>query len=128
MQIIILGAGQVGGTLAKDLESEDNEITLVDVSRDRLDELHNHLDLRTICGEAAHPDVLAKAGAENTDLLIAVTNSDETNMIACQIAWLLFKIPTKIARVRDPSYLKNQDKLFSKDVESGLPVDFVISP
>ena len=128
MQIIILGAGQVGGTLAKDLESEDNEITLVDVSRERLDELHNHLDLRTICGEAAHPDILAKAGAENTDLLIAVTNSDETNMIACQIAWLLFKIPTKIARVRDPSYLKNKDKLFSKDVEGGIPVDVVISP
>ncbi len=128
MQIIILGAGQVGGTLAKDLESEDNEITLVDVSRERLDELHNHLDLRTICGEAAHPDVLAKAGAENTDLLIAVTNSDETNMIACQIAWLLFKIPTKIARVRDPSYLRNKEKLFSKDVEGGLAVDVVISP
>jgi len=128
MQIIILGAGQVGGTLAKDLESEDNEITLVDVSRKRLDELHNHLDLRTICGEAAHPDILAKAGAENTDLLIAVTNSDETNMIACQIAWLLFRIPTKIARVRDPSYLRNKDKLFHKDVEGGLPVDVVISP
>jgi len=128
MQIIILGAGQVGGTLAKDLESEDNEITLVDTSRKRLDELHNHLDLRTICGEAAHPDVLAKAGAENTDLLIAVTNSDETNMIACQIAWLLFRIPTKIARVRDPSYLKNKDKLFDKDADGGLPVDVVISP
>ncbi|MCP4272062.1 MAG: Trk system potassium transporter TrkA [Gammaproteobacteria bacterium] len=128
MQIIILGAGQVGGTLAKDLESEDNEITLVDISRKRLNELHNHLDLRTICGEAAHPDILAKAGAENTDLLIAVTNSDETNMIACQIAWLLFRIPTKIARVRDPSYLRNKDKLFHKDVEGGLPVDVVISP
>ena len=128
MQIIILGAGQVGGTLAKDLESEDNEITLVDTSRKRLDELHNHLDLRTICGQAAHPDILAKAGAENTDLLIAVTNSDETNMIACQIAWLLFRIPTKIARVRDPSYLRNKDKLFHKDVEGGLPVDVVISP
>jgi len=128
MQIIILGAGQVGGTLAKDLESEDNEITLVDTSRKRLDELHNHLDLRTICGEAAHPDILAKAGAENTDLLIAVTNSDETNMIACQIAWLLFRIPTKIARVRDPSYLRNKDKLFHKDVEGGVPVDVVISP
>ncbi len=128
MQIIILGAGQVGGTLAKDLESEDNEITLVDISRKRLDELHNHLDLRTICGEAAHPDILAKAGAENTDLLIAVTNSDETNMIACQIAWLLFRIPTKIARVRDPSYLKNKDKLFDKETEGSLPVDVVISP
>lgn len=128
MHIIILGAGQVGGTLAKDLEGEDNEITLVDISRSRLDELHNHLDLRTICGEAAHPDVLAKAGAENTDLLIAVTNSDETNMIACQIAWLLFKIPTKIARIRDPSYLNNASKLFDKDVDGRIPVDVVISP
>ena len=128
MHIIILGAGQVGGTLAKDLEGEDNEITVVDVSRERLDELHNHLDLRTIHGEAAHPDILAKAGADNTDLLIAVTNSDETNMIACQIAWLLFKIPTKIARIRDPSYLKNKEKLFDKDSEGGIPVDVVISP
>ncbi len=128
MHIIILGAGQVGGTLAKDLEGEDNEITLVDISRTRLEELHHHLDIRTICGEAAHPDVLAKAGAEDTDLLIAVTNSDETNMIACQIAWLLFKIPTKIARVRDPSYLNNKDKLFNKEVDGFLAVDQVISP
>ena len=128
MHIIILGAGQVGGALAKDLEGEDNEITVVDISRPRLDELHNHLDIRTICGEAAHPDILAKAGAENTDLLIAVTNSDETNMVACQIAWLLFKIPTKIARIRDPSYLKNEGRLFNKDVDGRLPVDVVISP
>ena len=128
MHIIILGAGQVGGTLAKDLESEDNEITLVDVSRKHLEELHNHLDLRTICGEAAHPDILAKAGAENADLLIAVTNSDETNMLACQIAWLLFKVPTKIARVRGPSYLQNKEKLFNKDIEGSIPVDVVISP
>ncbi|MFT5521936.1 MAG: trk system potassium uptake protein TrkA [Enterobacterales bacterium] len=128
MHIIILGAGQVGGTLAKDLEGEDNEITLVDVSKERLDELHNHLDIRTICGQASHPDILAKAGAENTDLLIAVTNSDETNMIACQIAWLLFKIPTKIARVRDPSYLKNKAMLFNKDMPGSLTVDVVISP
>ncbi|RLA03990.1 MAG: Trk system potassium transport protein TrkA, partial [Gammaproteobacteria bacterium] len=128
MQIIILGAGQVGGTLAEDLVSEDNEITLVDTSRERLAELQNHLDLRTICGQASHPDILAKAGAENTDLLIAVTNSDETNMIACQIAWLLFKIPTKIARVRDPSFLRNRDLLFDKDTEGSLPVDVVISP
>jgi trk system potassium uptake protein TrkA len=128
MHIIILGAGQVGGTLAKDLEGEDNEITLVDVSQERLDELQNHMDLRTICGQASHPDILAKAGAENTDLLIAVTNSDETNMIACQIAWLLFKIPTKIARVRDPSYLKNKDMLFNKDIPGSLTVDVVISP
>ncbi|PCJ49432.1 MAG: Trk system potassium transporter TrkA [Gammaproteobacteria bacterium] len=128
MHIIILGAGQVGGTLAKSLEGEDNEITLVDVCQERLDELHNHLDLRTICGQASHPDILAKAGAENTDLLIAVTNSDETNMIACQIAWLLFKIPTKIARVRDPSYLNNKDMLFDKDTPGSLTVDVVISP
>lgn len=128
MHIIILGAGQVGGALAKDLEGEDNEITLVDISRSRLDELRNHLDIRTICGEAAHPDILAKAGAENTDLLIAVTNSDETNMIACQIAWLLFKIPTKIARIRNTSYLENEDRLFNKDLEGSIYVDVVISP
>jgi len=128
MQIIILGAGQVGGTLAENLEGEDNEITIVDTSQKRLKALGSNLDIRTVCGEASHPDILAKAGAENADLLIAVTNSDETNMIACQIAWLLFKTPTKIARIRESSYLDNRNKLFDKEVSGRIPVDVEISP
>jgi trk system potassium uptake protein TrkA len=128
MQIIILGAGQVGGTLAESLEGEDNEITVVDNSKKRLAPLASSLDIRTIQGEASHPDILAKAGAENADMLIAVTNSDETNMIACQISWLLFKTPTKIARIREPSYLNNQERLFSKDINDRIPVDVAISP
>ena len=128
MQIIILGAGQVGGTLAENLEGENNDITVVDNCQSRLAPLASSLDIRTIEGEASHPDVLAKAGAENADMLIAVTNSDETNMIACQIAWLLFKTPTKIARIRESSYLANKGKLFAKEIDDRIPVDVEISP
>ncbi len=128
MQIIILGAGQVGGTLAESLEGEDNDITVVDSSKARLAPLASSLDIRTIEGEASHPDILAKAGAENADMLIAVTNSDETNMIACQIAWLLFKTPTKIARIREPSYLANHNRLFDKELTERIAVDVEISP
>jgi len=127
MQIIILGAGQVGGTLAESLE-EDNEITIVDKNKKRLASLGASLDIRTVEGDASHPDILAKAGAENADMLIAVTNSDEINMVACQIAWLLFKTPTKIARIRESSYLENRDKLFDKELEERIPVDVEISP
>lgn len=127
MQIIILGAGQVGGTLAESLE-EDNEITIVDKDKKRLASLGTSLDIRTVEGDASHPDILAKSGAENADMLIAVTNSDEINMVACQIAWLLFKTPTKIARIRESSYLENRNKLFDKELEERIPVDVEISP
>ncbi|MFT6733239.1 MAG: trk system potassium uptake protein TrkA [Polaribacter sp.] len=124
MKIIIVGAGQVGGTLAISLAGEDNDITLIDTSPKKLRVLQDHLDLRTIVGYGSHPNILRQAGAEDADMVIAVTNSDETNMIACQVAYSVFNTPTKIARIRSPEYLKEK-KLFNSD---NLPVDVVISP
>lgn len=124
MKIIILGAGQVGGTLADNLSNEANDITVVDTDEDRLRELTDHIDISVVTGHACHPDVLIRAGIEDTDLLIAVTNNDEINMVACQIAYSLFKTPTKIARIRAQSYLK-QPGLFD---DSSIPIDVLISP
>ncbi|NIM28218.1 MAG: Trk system potassium transporter TrkA [Gammaproteobacteria bacterium] len=124
MKIIILGAGQVGMTVAENLASEANDITIVDLDPERLRALQDHLDIRAITGHASHPDVLRKAGAEDADLVLAVTNSDETNMIACQVAYTLFQTPTKIARVRSVEYL-NYPRLFCQEA---LPVDVLISP
>ncbi len=125
MKIIILGAGQVGTTLAENLVSEDNDITLVDNEYARLEALQNKHDLRVISGIASSPRVLREAGAADADLLVAVTNSDETNMVACQIARTLFNTPTKIARIRSSAYLREKDKLFQPDV---IPIDHIISP
>jgi trk system potassium uptake protein TrkA len=124
MKIIILGAGQVGTSVAANLVSEANDITVVDHNPDLLRELQDRFDLRTILGHGAHPDVLRRAGAEDADMIIAVTNSDETNMVACQVAYTLFHTPTKIARVRAQSFL-DQPKLFGTDA---LPIDYPISP
>ncbi len=124
MRIIILGGGQVGGTLAKSLVSEDNDITLIDLDADRLRELQNRLDIQTVAGSAAHPDVLIRAGIEQADMLIAVTNSDEINMMGCQIAYSLFRTPNKIARIRSPHYYQYPE-LFTND---HVPVDVCISP
>lgn len=100
MKIIILGAGQVGGTLAENLAGENNDITIVDTDSDRLRELQDKFDLRVVNGHGAHPRVLREAGAQDADMLVAVTNSDETNMIACQVAYSLFNTPNKVARIR----------------------------
>jgi len=124
MKIIILGAGQVGGSVASSLASEANDITLVDLDTVRLREMQDNLDLRTVVGHASHPDVLQRAGAEDADMVLAVTNSDETNMVACQVAYTLYHTPTKIARVRSPAYLAAQG-LFAQDA---MPVDVIISP
>jgi len=124
MKIIILGAGQVGSSLASNLASEANEITVVDHDPTLLYNLQEHVDLRTVTGHAAHPEILLQAGAEDADMLIAVTNSDETNMVACQIAHTLFHTPTKIARVREADYL-NHTEIFG---QQGLAVDVHISP
>ena len=86
MKIIILGAGQVGGTLAENLVGEQNEITVVDIDGNRLRELQDKYDLQGVTGHSAHPDVLRRAGAEDADMIIAVTSSDEVNMVACQVA------------------------------------------
>lgn len=124
MKIIILGAGQVGSSLANHLASEANDITVIDSDSKRLQELQDRLDLRTVAGRASHPDVLRRAGAEDADMIIAVTNSDETNMVACQVAFTLYRTPTKIARVRAQEYLQYPE-LFTQE---SLPVDVMISP
>lgn len=124
MKIIILGAGQVGSSLANNLASEANDITVVDTDGKRLHELQDRLDLRTVAGQASHPDVLQRAGAEDADMIIAVTNSDETNMVACQVAYTLYHTPTKIARVRAQEYL-HFPELFTQD---SIPIDVMISP
>ncbi|WAH58776.1 Trk system potassium transporter TrkA [Pseudomonas silvicola] len=124
MKIIILGAGQVGGTLAEHLAGEANDITVVDTDGERLRSLGDRLDIRTVQGHASFPTVLLKAGAEDADMLVAVTNSDETNMVACQVAHTLYHTPTKIARVRSAAYL-TRDALFANEA---IPVDVLISP
>ncbi|MDP5032684.1 MAG: Trk system potassium transporter TrkA [Paraglaciecola sp.] len=125
MKIIILGAGQVGATLAENLVGEKNEITVIDSDADTLRNLQDRLDLRVVHGVGSHPDVLKKAGAEDADMLIAVTNSDESNMMACQVAYSLFKTPTKIARVRSEQYIIYQEQLFK---HQDVPVDHLIAP
>jgi trk system potassium uptake protein TrkA len=124
MKIIILGAGQVGTSVAANLVNEANDITVVDQNPELLKELQDRFDLRTVIGHGAHPDVLVRAGAEDADMIIAVTNSDETNMVACQVAYTLFHTPTKIARVRSPGFL-DHPKLFGQEA---LPIDVRISP
>ncbi len=124
MKIIILGAGQVGGSLALSLAKENHDITLVDTNATVLQDIEDRADLRTIVGEASHPSVLSQAGAKDADMIIALTNSDETNMVACQVAYTLFHTPTKIARIRAVEYLTYSD-LF---VQEALPVDVLISP
>jgi len=125
MKIIILGAGQVGTSITEILSREaGGEITLVDVDQDCLGQLASRFDIRTVQGHASHPDVLREAGAEDAELIVAVTNSDETNIVACQIAAILFNTPKKIARVRDTNYFKDP-KVFSAD---GLAIDYLISP
>ncbi|QGM20881.1 Trk system potassium transporter TrkA [Spiribacter sp. 2438] len=124
MKIIILGAGQVGGTVAASLTSENNDITVIDSDPGVLQALQDRLDLRTISGNGTYPEVLERAGADDADLLIAVTDSDEANMVACQVASTLFNTPTKIARVRAVEYLSHP-QMFAHDA---IPVDVLISP
>ncbi|HEY8567683.1 Trk system potassium transporter TrkA [Microbulbifer sp.] len=124
MKIIILGAGQVGGSLAESLASERNDIVLVDSNEKTLRELRDKLDIGIVVGHASHPDVLQEAGIEDADILVAVTNNDETNMAACQIAHTLYRVTTKIARVRAAAYLQYPE-LFSTEA---FPIDVLISP
>lgn len=125
MKIIILGAGQVGGTLAENLVGENNDITIVDKNSERLRELQDKYDLRVVNGHASHPDVLREAGAQDADMLVAVTNMDETNMAACQVAFTLFNTPNRIARIRSPEYLNEKEALFQS---GAVPVDHLIAP
>ncbi len=126
MKVIICGAGQVGFNIARYLSTEASDITVVDQRADIVQKAADSLDVQGIVGYASHPDVLAEAGAEKADMLIAVTHMDEINMVACQVAHSLFDIPTKIARVRSQSYL---NPVWSDLYSSGnLPIDVIISP
>jgi trk system potassium uptake protein TrkA len=124
VKVIILGAGQVGSSVAASLVRENYDITIVDTDAQKLANLQDRLDLRTVTGSAAFPEVLRAAGAEDADLLLAVTNSDEVNMVACAIASSTFHTPTKIARIRAPEYLSHPE-IFSQNV---IPIDVIISP
>ena len=127
MKIIILGAGQVGRTAAYHLSREEaNEVTVVDLNEEALRDLQDRLDIRTVHGNAAHPTVLDAAGASNAEILVALTSSDEVNMLACQVAYTLYRTPTKIARIRSADYFQREG-LFEEG-EGGLAVDVWISP
>ncbi len=126
MKIIICGAGLSGRAIAEKLSEIGNEVTIVDSSKRLIEQLGNKLDIRGIVGHGAHPDILGEAGAADAEMLIAVTHSDEINMMACQVAHSLFEVPKRIARVRDKSYLNpSYQDLFTS---SNLPVNIIISP
>jgi len=125
MKIIIVGAGQVGGTLAANLVGENNDISVVDTDGEKLRELQDKMDLQVVSGQGCHPDVLKSAGAEDADMVIAVTNDDATNMITCQICSSLFNTPKKIARIRSNQILNYADELFHK---KHIPIDHIIAP
>ncbi|MFN3919058.1 MAG: Trk system potassium transporter TrkA [Methylohalobius sp.] len=124
MKILILGAGRVGTSVVANLSQEKYDIVVVDTKPDILRELMERFDIATVAGNAAHPAILAQAGAEDADLVLAVTSDDETNMLACQVAHVLFKVPKKIARVRAIEYTQYPE-LFSP---GGVAVDVLISP
>jgi trk system potassium uptake protein TrkA len=124
VKIVILGAGQVGSTVANALVHEDNDITIVDRDQQRLRDLQDQMDIRCVLGHASYPKVLERAGIEDADLIIALTNSDETNMVACQIAYTLYNVPTRVARVRAAEYTEHAE-LFHREHS---PIDVLISP
>jgi trk system potassium uptake protein TrkA len=125
MKILILGAGQVGRTAAQHLSREEaNEVTVVDINEDCLRELQDRFDVRTVAGNGAQPNILESAGAAEAEIIVALTSSDEVNMMACEVAFTLFRTPTKIARIRAAEYI-TRTALFGAD---GLSVDVVISP
>lgn len=126
MRVIICGAGQVGFNLARYLSEHDNHVTVIDQSAELIHKINDRLDVRAICGFASHPDVLEKAEAHSAEMLIAVTQSDEVNMVACEVAGTLFNVRTKVARVRAQAYLEPRwAKLYSSE---RFNIDLVISP
>ena len=124
MKIIILGAGQVGASVAESLVSEENDITMIDYNAESLAALQDKLDLRAVVGNAASPSVLKSAGAEDADLIIALTQSDQTNLVACKIAQSIFNVPTRVARLRSRDFLEDKRLLAPEN----FAVDFAICP
>ena len=126
MKVIICGAGRVGYGIAERLAAEENDVSVIDTSEELVQVIRDTLDVRGYIGHGAHPDVLARAGAEQADMIIAVTLSDEVNMVACQVAHSLFNVPKKIARIRAQGYLHSHwSDLFSRE---NMPIDVIISP
>ncbi|NCC22245.1 MAG: Trk system potassium transporter TrkA [Alphaproteobacteria bacterium] len=126
MRVIICGAGQVGYNIAAYLSREDNDVTIIDVNPLIIAQINDDLDVNGIVGHGSSPDVLDQAGASDADIIIAVTHSDEINMVACQVAHSLFNVPKKIARVRDQHYLDPAwSNLFSRQ---HMPIDVIVSP
>src|SRR3990170_555331 len=124
VKIVILGAGQVGSSVAESLVSERNDITVVDTDPVRLRNLQDRLDLRTVTGSASHPTVLVEAGIEDADIVIAVTQNDETNLVACKLAQQLFNVPTRIARIRATDFL-GEERILGPEC---FGVDLAICP
>ena len=126
MNIIICGAGRVGFTIAKLLSEQGHSITVIDQSSEDIQKINDTLDVKAIVGKATYPTILEKANAAETDMIIAVTRNDEINMLICQIAFSIFKIPKKIARIRSQDYLNPKfTRVYNKE---NLPIDVIISP
>lgn len=126
MKVIVCGAGQVGSNIARYLAGENADVTVIDRSQELIRKISDALDVKGLVGFASHPDVMEQAGAGDADMVVAVTYSDEVNMVACQVAHSIFEVPTKIARVRHQSYLDPAwSDLFSRD---NMPIDHIISP
>ncbi|HHZ09555.1 MAG TPA: Trk system potassium transporter TrkA [Rhizobiales bacterium] len=126
MKVIICGAGQVGHGIAERLAAEKNDVSVIDTSPELIRAVRDSLDVRGFVGHGSHPDMLAAAGAQEADMLIAVTLHDEVNIVACEVAHALFNVPTKIARIRSQSYLQpHYQDLFSRE---HIPIDVIISP
>jgi trk system potassium uptake protein TrkA len=126
MKVIVCGAGQVGFNIAKHLSDQSNDVTVIDRSKSLIRKISESLDVQAIVGHASDPSLLNKVGAADADMMIAVTQSDEVNMVACQVAHSLFSVPTKVARIRNQAYLKQGWRdLFSRD---NMPIDVIISP
>ena len=126
MNIIICGAGRVGFTIAKLLSEQGHSITVIDQSSEDIQKINDILDVKAIVGKGTYPSNLEKANASDADMIIAVTRNDEINMLICQIAFSIFNIPKKIARIRSQDYLNPKfTKVYSKE---NLPIDVIISP
>ena len=126
MNIIICGAGRVGFTIAKQLSEQGHSITIIDPSSEDIQKIDDALDIKAIVGKGTYPSILEKANAAETDMIIAVTRNDEINMLICQIAFSIFKIPKKIARIRSQDYLNPKfSRVYNKE---NLPIDVIISP
>jgi len=126
MKVIICGAGQVGTTIARHLARENIDVTVIDIDEEQVQQIDQNYEVRGVVGHASYPSVLKKAGAKNADMLIAVTRSDEVNMVACQVAYSLFNVKRRIARLRHAGYLaQHETGLYAAE---HLPIDVIISP